>query len=129
MYSLRFLFFSLPLYFSHVFSPLGVTIGETYAFERYKVYLFLMLIAAAYIEMLIRYPDRILYIFHKYFLHIIILLILPIVSALYFSIPLDIDWLMGSHEKHHGYLFYVGVLLLANLLYMSNREQLRSYIK
>jgi hypothetical protein len=50
MYSLRILFFTLPLYFSHVFSPLGVTLGESYSFERYKVYLFLTLLAIAYIE-------------------------------------------------------------------------------
>ncbi len=50
MYSLRVLFFSLPLYFSHVFSPLGLTIGESYSFERYKVYFFLILLFIACIE-------------------------------------------------------------------------------
>ncbi len=28
-------------------------------------------------------------------------LLLPVVSALYFSTPLDNDWLFGSYEKHH----------------------------
>lgn len=101
MYSLRTLFFTLPLYFSNIFSPLGVIFGEDYSFERQKVYLFLPLLIAAYIEMLIRYPHRILDIFRKYIPYILALLVIPIVSAFYFAIHFDLDWFMGSHEKHH----------------------------
>lgn len=129
MYLLHILFFSLPLYFSHVFSPLGVTIWESYSFERYKVYLFLILLVFVSIEWLIRYPQRILDILGKYAHIIVLLLVIPVVSALYFATPLDIGWLMGSHEKHHGYLFYTGVIALILLLLSSPREYLRSYLR
>ena len=128
MYSLSILFFSLPLYFSHVFSPIGVTIWESYSFERYKVYLFLILLVVAYIEWLIRYPQRIWNIVRKYAHIIALLFVIPIASAFYFATPLDLDWLMGSHEKHHGYLFYTGVISLIILLMANPREHLRHYI-
>lgn len=128
MYSLRILFFSLPLYFSHVFSPIGVTLGESYSFERYKVYLFLTLLAIAYIEWLTRYRHRVWDIFCKHAHIILMLLVLPLVSAVYFATPLDIGWLQGSYEKHHGYLFYTGIVLLFPLLLASSREQSRSYL-
>ena len=129
MYSLRILFFILPLYFSHAFSPLGVTIWESYSFERYKVYFFLTLLVVAYFEILIRYPHRIWDIFRKYIPYIVALLVIPIASALYFSTFLDLDWLMGSHEKHHGYLFYLGVISLVLLLLGSPRDHLKSYLR
>jgi hypothetical protein len=54
--------------------------------------------------------------------------LIPLVSAFYFATPLDIDWLLGSHEKHHGYLFYTGVLSLILLLLASSRDHLKSYL-
>ncbi len=128
MYSLRVLFFILPLYFSHILSSLGVTIWESYSFERQKVYLFLILIILAYIEWLIRFPRRIWDISCKYATIFGILLIIPIISTLYFSGSLDMYWLLGSHEKHHGYLFYSSILSFAILLISSPREHLRQYI-
>lgn len=77
---------------------------------------------------MIRYPHHIFDIFRKYILYIIIFLAIPTASALYFAIPLDLDWFMGSHEKHHGYLFYAGVISLILLLMASSREHLRSYL-
>jgi hypothetical protein len=50
-------------------------------------------------------------------------------SALCFAIPLDIEWLMGSHEKHHGYLLYIGVISFILLLLSSRTEHLRSYLR
>jgi hypothetical protein len=82
----------------------------------------------AYIEMVIRYPQRIWDMVCKYAHIILILLVLPLVSAVYFTIPLDISWLQGSYEKHHGYLFYTGIVLLFPLLLVSSREQIRSYL-
>ncbi len=128
MYSLRVLFFVLPLYFSHVFSPFGIAIWESYSFERYKVYLFLILLIIAYIEWLILYPGRIWEIFRQYIFQIIGLLLIPVVSAMYFVIPFDSNWLFGSYEKHHGYLFYTSIVLLVPLLLVSTREHLRSYL-
>ncbi len=129
MYSLRILFFSLPLYFSHFFSPIGIVIGETYSFERYKVYLFLFLIVVGYIEVWIRFPQRIWSILCRYAPIFFIILTLPILSAVYFAIPLDTDWFMGSYEKHHGYIFYFGIISLIFLLISSSREQIRSYLR
>lgn len=93
------------------------------------MYLFLILIVVAYIEMLIRYRERIWNIVRQYIPYIIFFLAIPITSALYFAIPLDLDWFMGSHEKHHGYLFYAGVISLILLLMASSREHLRSYLR
>ena len=128
MYSLRIIFFIIPLYFSHILSPIGMTIWESYSFERQKVYLFLFLFLIAYIEWLIRFPWRILDILRKYGAIFALLLIIPIISTLYFSGYLDMYWLLGSHEKHHGYLFYCGILSLILLLMSSPREHLRKYI-
>ena len=65
---------------------------------------------------------------HKYLSHILVLLVLPFVSAFYFGMSIDIDWLMGGHEKHHGYLLYMGVITLAPLLISGSRVYLRSYL-
>lgn len=129
MYSLRILFFSLPLYFSHVLSPVGVIIWESYSFERYKVYLFLILLIVAYIEVLIRFPERILDTLCRYFSMVATVLLLPVVSALYFTTPLDNDWLFGSYEKHHWYILYFGVISLILLLMVTSREYTRSYLR
>jgi hypothetical protein len=56
------------------------------------------------------------------------LFVIPVVSALYFATPLDIGWLLGSPEKHHGYLFYIGIILFSVLLMASPREHLWRYI-
>jgi hypothetical protein len=53
---------------------------------------------------------------------------IPVVSALYFVTSIDPDWLRGGHEKHHGYLFYMGIVLFVPLLLVSTREHLRSYL-
>ncbi len=128
MYSLHILFFLLPLFFSHMFAPLGVMTWESYSFERYKVYLFLILLIIAYIEWFIRYSGRMWEIFRQYIFQITGLLLVPVVSALYFVIAFDSNWFWGSYEKHHGYLFYTSIVLLVPLLLLSTWEHLRSYL-
>jgi hypothetical protein len=79
-------------------------------------------------EFCIRQPQHIIAIFYKYFFPIIGVICIPVVSALYFDSSIDMDWLLGSHEKHHGYLFYIAIILLITLIVASSREQIRSYI-
>ncbi len=128
MYSLRILFFTLPLYFSHVFSPFGVVIGEVYSFERQKVYLFFILLCIAFIECIIRFPDAIWNAVRKYANILTILLLLPIFATLYFNGTLDMNFLFGSYEKHHGYLFYVSILGFIILMIASPLEFLKKYL-
>lgn len=128
MYFLSFLFFTLPLYFSHIFLPFGLVIWETYSFERQKVFFFLCLLLLCYIEWLIRFPQLIINIYKKYLNIFIILLILPIVSVYYFGWRVDIDFLVWSYEKHHWYIFYFSIINFIFLLLTSQSSQLKRYV-
>ncbi|MFZ2255632.1 MAG: hypothetical protein WAW59_03265 [Patescibacteria group bacterium] len=52
MFSLSFLFLTLPLYSSHVFMHFGVVTGDV-SFERQKMYLFLICIALVLVEIIV----------------------------------------------------------------------------
>lgn len=56
MYSLYILFFTLPLYFSHVFMHFGMVMGDSVSFERQKMYLFILCILLVLVEYIIRRP-------------------------------------------------------------------------
>ena len=112
MYSLSFLFLALPLYFSHVFMQFGIVIGDGASFERQKMYLFLFCMAVVIIEMLVtRWADTIIRI-RSHGLMILGLLLLPLVSVLISGTDIDPYWIRGTYEKFHGYLLYVGVIVL-----------------
>jgi hypothetical protein len=129
MYSILILFFALPLYFSHVFSPLGLIIGEVSSFERQKVYLFCILVCLAGIEWLIRYPDRIWKIIKDYGYIFLLILILPIFATVYFRGNLDVNFFLGSYEKHHGYVFYGNIVGFIILMMASPIVFLKKYLK
>jgi hypothetical protein len=52
MFSLSFLFITLPLYFSHVFMHFGVMMGDV-SFERQKMYLFILTVIGILFEMIL----------------------------------------------------------------------------
>jgi hypothetical protein len=53
MFSLSFLFLTLPLYFSHVFMHFDVVIGDSASFERQKMYLFILTVLIVFAEMIL----------------------------------------------------------------------------
>lgn len=128
MYSFSFLFFTLPLYFSHIFLPFGLVIWEAYSFERQKVIFFFGILLLSYLEWIIRFPQLIENVYKKYLYIIIILLILPIVSMLYFGWRVDTDFLIWSYEKHHWYIFYFSIINFIFLLAASTSTQLKKYL-
>ncbi len=129
MYSLLLIFFAIPLYFSHVFSPLGWVIGEVLSFERQKVFLFSILICVACIEGWIRFRGTIGSVIQKYWVLYALLLILPIIATLYYNGGLDMHFLLGSYEKRHGYVFYVSIVLFTILLLASPPLSVRQYLQ
>ncbi len=129
MYSLLALFFLIPLYFSHVLSPIGLSIGGNYSFERQKVYLFLILVVVSYIETLIRSPGKLVQVFKKYKYTISILFLIPILWGLYsWLISTELFWL-GWLEKRHGYIFYLGIVCFTFLLFGFTKTELKQYLK
>lgn len=129
MYSILILFFALPLYFSHVFSPLGLIIGEVSSFERQKVYLFCILVCLAGIEWLIRYPERIWKIIRDYGYIFVLILIIPFFATSYNNWYLDTNFFLGSYEKHHGYIFYANIISFIILMMASPVVFLKKYLK
>lgn len=129
MYSLFAIFLTIPLYFSHVFSPFGLIIGDGSSFERQKVYLFLILISIACIEFLIHSYNTFSITFQKYKYVFCIALLLPIIGWYLFGNNfLDNSYLLWSYEKHHGYLFYLGCIVLVLLLLSSPIDSLKKYL-
>lgn len=128
MYFLSLLFFTLPLYFSHVFSPFGLVIWGAYSFERQKIYVFLIILLFAYIEGLMQFSKSIINICNKYMYVLTILVISPFLSILYYWWRLDAVFFIGSYEKHHWYVFYFSIIAFAVLLVASPKAYLRKYL-
>lgn len=127
MFSLSFLFLTLPLYFSHIFMHFGVVMGDVPSFERQKMYLFSLVIVIALVEMLFtRYRVFVTGV-RKYWHILLAALLLPLVPVLLYTTEIDASWIRGSSEKFHGYLLYSGMICLAfclTLLHTSERKKL-----
>lgn len=129
MYSLFVIFVSVPLYFSHVFSPIGLIIWDVSSFERQKVYLFLILVFIAIIEWLIRFSDSILHTLKEYFFVIMVTIIIPLISSFFTGVDFfSKSNLLGSYEKHHGYIFYIGIIIFIVLVISSPMTWIKKYI-
>lgn len=128
MYFLSLLFFTLPLYFSHVLSPFGLVIWGAYSFERQKIYLFLIILIFAYIEGLIQFSESIINICNKYIYILTILVISPFLSILYYWWRFDAVFFIGSYEKHHWYVFYFSIIAFVVLLLASPKFHLKKYL-
>jgi hypothetical protein len=116
MYSLRILFFTLPLYFSHIFSGFGIVFGGVSSFERQKVYLMVILTAIALIEWIWRYPDAVVWTLRKYGLLTLILLLCPFLAIYWWGGDIDSLYWWGGMEKHHGYILYGAIIILSLIL-------------
>ena len=66
MFSLSFLFLTLPLYFSHIFMHFGVVMGDSASFERQKMYLFVLTVLIALAEMIFMRYDAFVVQLRKY---------------------------------------------------------------
>lgn len=128
MHSLRIVFFTLPLYFSHVLSPFGIVFWDTYSFERQKVYFLLFFLFYVFVEWLFRFPHSIRNTIHKYGYICSILLCIPIISVIFFWKIFDQNFFFGSYEKNHWYLFFVSIIGYAIILISSPKEHLEKYL-
>ncbi len=129
MYSLRILFFSLPLYFSHVFSFFGLIIWESSSFERQKVIFFWILLIFVLIEAYIRYRANVEDMVKKYWKYIFGFLGIPLFSSIFFWTPIDTLWLIWSYEKHHGYIFFISLILLILIMQTLPESERKILIK
>lgn len=127
MYSLWIIFFCIPLYFSRVFSFFDIYIWDGW-FERQKVLFFAILVWIAYIEWVLRFQKRLLAVTIKYWRIALILLIIPFISTIFIYGELNQDFLIWTHEKHHGYLFYMSIVWFLHFVLISTRVHLRMYL-
>lgn len=82
MFSLLFLFLTLPLYFSHIFMHFGVVMGDVPSFERQKMYLFSLTIVITLVEMLFTRYALFVSGLRKYWYILLVALLLPLVPVL-----------------------------------------------
>jgi hypothetical protein len=80
------------------------------------MYFFLLCLAAIGIEIILKKRHELTRILKKYALVILSLLIIPWVSHWVFGTDIDTLWLIGTHEKHHGYIFLVGMVCFGVVL-------------
>ncbi len=78
MYSLSLIVALIPIFFSHILSRFGIFFMEGSSFERVKVYLFLILICAAFIEMVVFSFEEVVAFFQKNYPIVLTLFFLPI---------------------------------------------------
>ncbi len=124
MYSLIALFFSIPLYFSHVFSWAGVIIWDSSSFERQKVYLFWILICIALIEVCITKWIKFSSFLKKYGVYVASVILLPILSTYVWWVERSEHFFIWTHEKHHGYIWFALLATLwAILSFLDSREK------
>ena len=128
MFSLSFLFITLPLYFSHIFMHFGIVIWEGPSFERQKMYLFILTVFIALIEMILTRYERLIVQVKKYWLILLWLLLLPFVSMFLYGGQIDAYWIRGSFEKFHGYILYVGIIVLGFCLSLLRNNDKRKLV-
>ncbi len=120
MYSLILLFFTIPLYFSHVFAPFGLIIWETSSFERQKVYLFAIFVVISFLEICISRREALFAFFKSHIFSLSFFILLPFISLWLHDLPDISFFLSGWYEKHHGALWYLlFILLIINLSSLS----------
>lgn len=128
MYSLIVLFFTLPLYFSHVLAPFGIVFWEGYSFERQKFYLLSLFFIISLIEAAIFHYADILRFLKKYGYIFLCLAIIPMISTIYYWGTFSVDFWTGSFEKHHGYIFYLCILWYIILVSSSSQKDQEKYL-
>ncbi len=128
MYSLRFLFFVLPLYFSHVFMSFGWIIWESASFERQKMYFFLICLVVILAELAITRGRLFIQRLMQYTPMLLVFLALPLASLLFWWTDMDTYWIRGSYEKFHGYLLYSGIIILTFALSLQSAWEKKKLI-
>ena len=116
MFFLSSIVIAIPLFFSHILAPFGITFIEGSSFERVKVFLFLILLWFALIEFLSLRFDLLKKLSKTTCVFSGIFLVLPLIIHLFSSNTWWSDFFWGSQEKHHGYLFYAGLVVFFLLL-------------
>ena len=87
-----------------------------------------MLLMVALVEMAIKDGERLWENFMKYWRYLVTLLALPFVSAFLFRTHIDTLWIIGTHEKHHGYLFLLGLVLFAFMILTRSRGEKKTLV-
>jgi hypothetical protein len=127
MFGLMAMFLLVPLYFSHVFAPFGMIIGEGSSFERQKGYIFAVLLVMALFEIMISKMPMIITTVEKNWKIYLALLILPSIPWWLYTPDPEL-FFIGSIEKNHGYFWYTGMLLLVFLFQTLNLKERRNVL-
>ncbi len=141
-YSLILIFLLVPLYFSHVFTPfwipwssidsivypLQIFISDHSSFERQKVFLFLLLIIIAVAEWFLFHTKSLIESIKKYGYIFLILASIPLVSIWISWDALGTNFYSWGYEKHHGYIFFIWILIYILLLMSHSLEHLKQYV-
>ncbi len=133
----------IPLYFTDFFSPIGIIIWEWRSFERQKMYLLVFFVICAIFERIIQKRASIYLFFTSFshkgkrvwesswksgdtesslkeysicFLLISLLLIIPSIALIWWNNLSYDTFFFWSQEKHHGYIWYASLMLLALLI-------------
>lgn len=104
----------------------GVMMGDV-SFERQKMYLFVLTVLIVLTEMILTRYDRFVAQVRRHGLMILGLVLLPLIPTLLYGSEIDTYWIRGSYEKFHGYLLYIGIIILGfciSLLQMSDKVKL-----
>lgn len=123
MYVLSLIVALIPLFFSHIFSSFGIFFMEGSSFERVKVYLFCILIIIAVIETLFFRYEKLMKITKIQYSFFFLILIFPLLVQLFRGWGMDPDFLWGSHEKHHGYYFFTGLVFLFGIATLLEKRE------
>lgn len=124
MYTLAIILFTIPLFFSHIFARVGIVFWSS-SFERVKVYLFLILVAVALCELVLFYSERLAKYMLKQYVLFFLFLLFPLFSFFIFS---GESFWLWSQEKHHGYIWYLGLTLFAGIVSLSTDLERRRMI-
>lgn len=142
MISLALLFLLVPVYFSHLLAPFDIFLNldaffsgawteiltmSGSSFERYKTYLFLVFLVSACFEIGFTHTKFFVNSCKKYWKWLMIFLLVPMISYLLYDLDTTL-FFIGSEEKHHGYIWYAGFVVLTFLLTMLTFQEKKKLI-
>lgn len=121
------LFFCTPLIFSHILSVFGISVILSSGYERYKVYLTIILVGILAGLFTIQERKNLFTYFQK---KVLILGLIGIYALIWLFLEHQtfLDILMGSPEKQHGMLFFWALAGLFILLDGQYSGESRKYI-
>ena len=123
MFSLSLIVGIIPLFFSHFFSVFGLVIGQGSSFERVKVILFCFLVLLALIEVILFSYGKLEQISRRKYLLFFSILFFPLLAHSVIGWSFDASFFWWSYEKHHGYFFFVALVLLFGISTLLEKKE------